>query len=104
MAHVRSWTITYHDLTTFSSADGPPEAAPPDGVFVIMEYFDGDARRLVQSGDYYFWMGDQWATGSRADLERWMRCYPEATFDRVKFGIYGNDADYEAAVEKVMQR
>lgn len=99
---VTSWTVTYLDGSTFTSDDGPPEFAPPDGVLVIMEY--GDVRRLIQSGDYYFWMGEQWTTGSRADLERWIRCYPDATFSRVKFGIYGNDADYQAVVEKVMSR
>lgn len=104
MSSVKSWTVTYLDGSTFTSDDGPPEAAPPDGVLVIMEYLADDARRLVQSGDYYFWLGSQWTTGSRTDLERWMRCYPDATFARVKFGIYGNDTDYQAVVEKVMAR
>lgn len=104
MATVKSWRVIYADGTEFTSDDGRPEHAPGDGVFLIMEYPDAGGRRLVQGGDYYFWMGEQWTTGDRADLERWMRAYPDATLSRLKRGVYGNDAHYNEAVDRVMRR
>ena len=68
-----AWRIWYDDGSTFDSTQGPPEAAPLDGVIAVGTERENGHRRPRLGADYYFWTGDGWAVGDRADLERWLR-------------------------------
>ena len=95
-----TWIIYYDDGSTYSSDDGPPEDAPVDGVQVIMQALSDGGRRIVQGGDYYWWLGDEWASGALVDLERRLR----AAIPSIKFGRWMSSDGYAAIVRRAMKR
>lgn len=58
------WRIYYGDGSTFSSADGPPEAAPAWGVVSVACRDSQDPReihRMQGTGfDFFVWDGIEW--------------------------------------------
>ena len=90
-----SWKIWYDDSTTFSSDDGSPHEAPVDGIVCISERFANGRLEVHHGHDYYRWMGDCWAMGNQASLERWLR----KTDTLIKFGRYTAQAVYKKALE-----
>ena len=53
-----AWKIWYDDGSTFSNEEGSWDAAPPDGILIVMETFD-DGKKLVHMGsDYYLMLED----------------------------------------------
>ena len=58
------WRLYYEDGTTFSSADGDPEDAPPWGVVSAVCRDKDDPRHVnAMHGtgfDYYVWDGEEW--------------------------------------------
>ena len=89
------WRIWYDDGTTFDSSQGPVEEAPADGVIAV-----ADARKArPRSGqDYYFWLGDSWAAGNQADLEKWLR----RELPALKFGRWAPNAVYDETVARAV--
>ena len=55
------WLIQYHDGSTFSSADGPPHAAPRNGVMQVF-YMDEATGVSVETSPegYWVWKSNRW--------------------------------------------
>jgi len=51
------WAILYEDGSWFTSKDGPPEAAPTEGVLVIEQSGHNDSP--LQNCDHYIWRTDE---------------------------------------------
>lgn len=56
------WTIIYEDGSEFTSEDGTPEEAPPEGVQVIIDANPIVGRRVLTSplGFYWYENGEWW--------------------------------------------
>ena len=53
--HYADWAVVYADLSVYTSDDGPPESAPPDGVQCI-GLSDPEVGYEVHEGtSYYVW-------------------------------------------------
>lgn len=95
-----SFKIYYDHDPVFSSADGLPEDAPIDGVQVIMDYQATGGRIIHQGMDYYWWLGETWASGMMRDLELYLRTRPEKPI--ILFGRWMNTSGYRKIVEQAM--
>lgn len=95
------WKIYYDDKSAFTDLDGLPEDAPMDGVQIIMEYWPNGTRTIHQGSDYYWWCGDNWASGGPKDIERHMRKRPPIALV-VLFGRWWSRREYFAMVEHAM--
>ncbi|MDH3582144.1 MAG: hypothetical protein OEM91_16160 [Hyphomicrobiales bacterium] len=49
------WRIYYADGSTFSSDDGAPESAPPEGFVCAVGYDEGVKRYIMHGWDFYQW-------------------------------------------------
>ncbi len=76
------WIIYYDDDSIYTDLDGPAEKAPPDGIQGILDFHDNGTNTIHIDFDYYWWTGENWASGRLNDLERWLR----AIAPGVKFG------------------
>ena len=56
------WSVFYADKSSFSSEDGPPEAAPGLGVISIAQENEvqGERSYIQHMTDYYIWLGTHW--------------------------------------------
>ena len=55
---LRGWRAWYRDDHVFSSRDVTPDNLPPDGMQIVMLYFDADYREVLLGADYIVWTGD----------------------------------------------
>ncbi len=85
------WTIHYGDGGTFTSDDGPPEAAPVDGIQWIVERLPNGNTQHHRDRDFYYWTGDCWTAGFERDFNTWVRNLAP----QIKYGVCIANADYE---------
>lgn len=77
------WKVYYDDHSTFTSEDGPPTHAPPDGILWILFDHAEYGPQLIFGADYYMWVGDRWNAMYLNDLERHLRrLVPELKYAR----------------------
>lgn len=93
------WRVWYDDGSTFSSSDGLPDDAPVDGVQIIMDYPSIGPRIVHQGMDYYWWMGDCWASGNINDLGLHLRKRPPVALV-VLFGRWSPIVAYHEARQR----
>jgi hypothetical protein len=90
------WRIWYDDGSTFDSTHGSIEEAPSDGVIAVA---DARKTRPRTGQDYYLWLGDSWAAGNQADLEKWLR----RALPTLKFGRWSSDAIYQETIARAVR-
>jgi hypothetical protein len=90
------WKIWYDDHSTFSHEEGPPEEAPTDGILAILEKRRNRTIQIHHGQDYYYWTGENWASGSLAALEKWLR----RELPLLKFGRWTKDSIFRAVLEE----
>jgi hypothetical protein len=95
-----SWIIFYKDGSTFSSANGTPQAAPRDYVQVVMQATDA-GRDLMDHYDYYGWHNDRWIPHD-ADAIAQYQADPAITEKIVLQGYWIADAEFWAIHNKAL--
>jgi hypothetical protein len=66
------WVIWYDNGTSFSSEDGPPDAAPRVGVQVVAVRDIRVGRLLWAGDDYYCWQEGQWVPHTQDGLVHYL--------------------------------
>jgi hypothetical protein len=54
------WIVYYGDGSSFTSEDGPPDAAPRTNVQVVVNHSVKRGKLPWHSVDYYCWQGNEW--------------------------------------------
>jgi hypothetical protein len=67
------WIVYYDDGSSFTSDDGPPEAAPRDGVQVVSGRHAYIGKLIWHSSDYYCWQDDEWVPRNIVGLHDYLR-------------------------------
>jgi len=97
---MNSWKIWYDDGSIFSNKDGNPEDAPIDGVQAILQWLPYGNYEIIPPADYYWWLGDRWASGSITGLDRYLR-----KRDQIKtiiiFGRWTSSAQFQRIQREV---
>ena len=93
------WRIYYADGSTFDDANGLPEAAPLDGIQIIVECLSNGQLQYHQDRDFYLWTGDSWHHGYQREFDTWVRNLAP----KIKYGLCIAKGDYDAIVKEAMQ-
>lgn len=67
------WKIFYHDGSSFSSDDGPPEKAPRDGVLAVIIRDKVHGRLIWSRADGYCWQNGTWVPHMHDGIEQYER-------------------------------
>lgn len=66
------WIIYYADGSSFTSEDGPPEAAPRTGIQVVVNRSPKRGKQPWHSHDYYCWQEIEWVPHSIGGLHDYL--------------------------------
>jgi hypothetical protein len=99
MSKASTWSIWYDDGSVYRHIDGPAKEAPLDGIVVIWEKCSDNQEVVHHGRDYYYWNGENWVSGERADLERWLR----GVLPELKFGRWTKDSVFNKAKKDAEQ-
>lgn len=97
------WRIWYEDGSTFTNADGPPEASPPWGVIAIGQRTHGRYQDALYSGvPWYVFRADEgyWC---EYDDGGFLDCMVHRAKDvtAVRFGRYTRRDRFQAVMREV---
>ena len=95
------WKIWYDDRSTFSSRNWMPDHVPIDGVQAILQWLPNDNYEIIPPADYYWWLGDRWASGGVPGLERMLRKQEPSRV--ILFGRWASSELYEKIMAEVHQ-
>lgn len=74
------WIVYYEDGSSFTSDDGPPEAAPKEGVQVVAVKDVGTGKLLWHSAEAYCWHKEgEWVPHSETGLQRYVTLSSEGS-------------------------
>jgi hypothetical protein len=91
------WRIFYTDGSTYSSLDGSPYDAPPDGVQVIVKADADNGRFLVAQRDYY-WFDHQRQEWFGGDIGGFWQHLRKPGPSKVLFGEFVTNAEYNRCI------
>lgn len=93
MAKLIGWKLYYDNGSVLSSLETKWEDAPPDGIQVLVEFYDDGSKKLHIERDYYI-LDDGKAYGTN-NINPWLRKY-----GIVKFGRWSSDDKFQELIKK----
>lgn len=103
-----TWSIYYADGSTFTNADGPPEAAPRTAVLAIVFYNLDNRREIATSKDFYWYdptpvfkdeAGGTWYAG---DISGFYQYLFKPGWKCVLFGVIIHDVIWRREIAKII--
>lgn len=93
------WKIWYDDGSTWDSKHWHPDAVPIDGVQSILQWLPHENYAIIPPADYYWWLGDRWASGGVPGLERMLRKRDSTRI--ILFGRWASSSLYQKIIAEV---
>lgn len=93
MAKLIGWKLYYDNGSVLSSLEAKWEDAPPDGIQILVEFYDDGSKKLHIERDYYI-LDDGKAYGTN-NINPWLR-----KNGIVKFGRWTADDKFQELIKK----